>query len=308
MADVIVGGLFQTPRRQMPRLPNTRRIYSDEGMFDLDGYLERIGLSGRPGIVEVHRAHSTSIPFENLDPRRGVPVSLAPEDLADKLISRRRGGYCFEQNLLLAAALRALGWNVELFLARVRYGAPPGVIRPRSHLLLRVHDGERAWHADVGFGQGTLLDPIPFGPGGEHEQAGWRYRVVSDGPEHVLQQAQADGWADLYAYMPHPNPEIDVGTINWWVSTHPHSPFVTGLVVAIQDAEGKRSVLSDWGGELTLTERTPTATSATTVTMEMVPGLLEERFGLGGFELDGEGRPAPTTLKRATSSRSTILG
>jgi N-hydroxyarylamine O-acetyltransferase len=220
-------------------------------------------------------------------------VSLTAEDLFDKLVSRRRGGYCFEQNLLLAAALRALGWNVELFLARVRYSAPPGVVRPRSHLLLRVNDGERAWHADVGFGHGTLLDPIPFGPGGEHEQAGWRYRVVSDGPEHVLQQAQADGWADLYAYLPHPNPEIDVETINWWVSTHPSSPFVTGLVVAIQDAEGKRSVLSDWSGELALTERTPTGTSATTVTIEMLPGLLAERFGLSGFELDGEGRPAP---------------
>jgi hypothetical protein len=69
---------------------------------------------------------------------------------------------------------------------------------------------------------------------------------------------------------------------------------VTGLVVTIQDAQGKRSVLSDWGGELTLSERTPAGTSATPVTIEMVPGLLEERFGLRGFELDGEGRPKPS--------------
>ena len=76
-------------------------------MLDLDAYLARIGLSGQPALAEVHRAHVTSIPFENLDPRRGIPVSLAPENLERKLVDARRGGYCFEQNLLLATALEA---------------------------------------------------------------------------------------------------------------------------------------------------------------------------------------------------------
>src|SRR2546423_1768964 len=107
-------------------------------MFDLDAYLARIGLRGRPTIREVHRAHLTSIPFENLDPYCGIPVSLALDDLARKLVSRRRGGYCFEQNLLLKAALEALGAQVDLLLARVRAGAAPGVTRPRTHLVLRV--------------------------------------------------------------------------------------------------------------------------------------------------------------------------
>src|SRR5262249_13908701 len=56
----------------------------------------------------------------NLDPQRGVPVSLVPEDLERKLVAERRGGYCFEQNLLLKAALEALGAEVDLFLARAR--------------------------------------------------------------------------------------------------------------------------------------------------------------------------------------------
>src|ERR1700736_6596991 len=137
-------------------------------MFDLDAYLGRIGLEGRPSLAELHRAHATSIPFENLDPRRGVPVSLELEDLERKLVAERRGGYCFEQNLLLKAALEALGAEVDLLLARVRVGAP-GVTRPRSHLVLRVRADGASWHADVGFGLGTLLDPLPFGPGAEHE-------------------------------------------------------------------------------------------------------------------------------------------
>ena len=156
-------------------------------MLDLDAYLERIGLAGRPSIAEVHRAHATSIPFENLDPYCGIPVSLAADDLEQKLVTRRRGGYCFEQNLLLKAALEELGAQVDLLLARVRAGAPPGVMRPRTHLVLGVRADGRDWLADVGFGLGTLLDPIPFAPGAEHEQSGWRYRLVEDGPELVLQ-------------------------------------------------------------------------------------------------------------------------
>ncbi len=89
-------------------------------MFDLDAYLGRSGLCGRPSIAQVHRAHLTSIPFENLDPHRGLPVSLEVEDLERKLVSERRGGYCFEQNLLLKAALEALGAEVDMFLARMR--------------------------------------------------------------------------------------------------------------------------------------------------------------------------------------------
>jgi N-hydroxyarylamine O-acetyltransferase len=258
-------------------------------MFDLDAYLARIGLSGRPSIAEVHLAHSITVPFENLDPHRGMPVSLALVDLERKLVAERRGGYCFEQNLLLKAALEALGAEVDLLLARVRFGAAPGVVRPRGHLVLRVRGEGATWHADVGFGLGTLLEPLTFGPGAEHEQAGWRFRVLEDRPELVLQTVAGEGWVDLYGFYPHPVPRIDVETVNWWTSTHPRSPFVTGLIVSTQAADGTRLALSDWGG-LELTERTPTATSTRPLERDAVPELLAGRFGLGGFELDSGGR------------------
>ena len=114
-------------------------------VFDLDAYVERVGLSGRPGLTELHRAHVTSIPFENLDPYQGLPVSLQVEDLERKLVRERRGGYCFEQNLLLKAALEALGADVDMFLARTRVDAKPGVVRPRSHLVLRVKENGASW-------------------------------------------------------------------------------------------------------------------------------------------------------------------
>lgn len=96
------------------------------------------------------------ISFENLDPHRGAPVSLAVEDLQRKLVGERRGGYCFEQNLLLKAAAEALGAEVQTMLARVRVGAEPGTVRGPTHLVLRVeHEGE-SWLADVGFGLGAM--------------------------------------------------------------------------------------------------------------------------------------------------------
>jgi N-hydroxyarylamine O-acetyltransferase len=264
-------------------------VFDRPPAFDLDAYLERIGLSGRPSVAEVHLAHVCSIPFENLDPQSGVPVSLEDGALQEKLVNQRRGGYCFEQNLLLASGLAALGAEVELMLARVRTGASAGAIRPRSHLLLRVHAEGAVWHADAGFGAGTLLEPIPFGPGGIHEQAGWPFRIVEDGEELVLQTADGTGWSDEYAFVAQPVPRVDLETSNWFTATHPRSPFVTGLNVASQRPDGKRISLSDWG-ELALTEKTPEKTNVSRIQREQIPELLETVFGLAGWALNGEGR------------------
>jgi N-hydroxyarylamine O-acetyltransferase len=258
-------------------------------MFDLDAYLQRIGLHGRPGLAELHRAHLGAIVFENLDPHRGIPVSLALDDLQRKLVDGRRGGYCFEHNLLLKAALEALGHRVEPMLARVRLGSAPGAVRPRSHLILRVHAGGAVWHADVGFGAGTPLEPLPFGPDGVHDQAGWRFRVVADEGQQVLQTADGSDWIDMYAFVPEPVPLVDIETSNWFTSTHPRSPFVTGLIVASQHPDGTRISLSDRSG-LALVRETPGDRIVTPVSSAEIPGLLSECFGLAGFAVSAQGR------------------
>ncbi|MGA2924862.1 MAG: arylamine N-acetyltransferase [Solirubrobacteraceae bacterium] len=237
----------------------------------------------------MHRAHAVSIPFENLDPHCGRHVSLAIEDLEHKLVVSRRGGYCFEQNVLLKAALEALGAQVEPILARVRAGAPPGTIRPRSHLVLRVRAEGELWLADVGFGRGTLLEPLRFGPGAAHEQSGWGLRVIQDGPELVLQTAAGDAWVDAYGFVPEPAPFVDIEVSNWFTTAHPRSPFVTGLIACRHHDDGTRTVLSDWDG-LVLSRQTPAASTATAVSWDAVPELLATHFGLEGFELHEGGR------------------
>jgi len=258
-------------------------------MQDLEAYLTRVGLGGRPSLGQLHRAHVSSIPFENLQSHGGEPVSLAGLDLERKLVAARRGGYCFEHNLLFAGALQELGFEVEPMLARVRWAAPPGTVRPRGHLVLRVTGEGGVWHADVGFGAGTLLEPIPFGPGEEHEQGGWRFRVVQDAEELVLQSVSEGEWSDLYGFVPEPVPLVDLETSNWFTCSHPASPFVTGLLIASQTADGTRTTLSDWG-ELALVQQTPHERTVTEVAREDIPVLLAERFGLEGFALDASGR------------------
>jgi N-hydroxyarylamine O-acetyltransferase len=253
-------------------------------VFDLGAYLERIGAEDATDLAAVHRAHVTAIPFENLDPRAGKAVSLAPDDLAAKLVTARRGGYCFEQNLLLRHALEALGHEVDVFLARVRYGAPPGTVRPRAHAVLRVRDENgRLWHADVGFGLGSPLEPLPWGPGGgEQEQEGWRFRVVEEAPATLVLQTAGAGeeWQDVYAFPEEPVPGVDLEMSNWFVSTNPTSPFVTGLIVVKHDADGTRTALSDWSGTMTLTRRSARESESEEVAPGDVPGLLAGTFGL----------------------------
>jgi N-hydroxyarylamine O-acetyltransferase len=266
--------------------------------FELGAYLERIGLeAARTDLAQLHRAHVCSIPFENLDPRRGVPVSLEPSALVDKLVTRRRGGYCFEQNLLLATALRALGAEVDLILGRVRLGRPSGTPRPRTHLVLRVRAQGGVWLADAGFGNGTLLEPIPFYPGDVHDQSGWRFRLVAEGPEHVLQGWQDGDWIDLYGFVPEPAPLVDLDTSNWYTATHPRSPFVTGLIVSIHRPDGAQVSLSDWTGQLALVQETPQERTITEVAPQAIPRLLEERFGLAGFSVGTDGRVVPVVHK-----------
>src|SRR4051794_35005419 len=159
--------------------------------LDLDAYLARVGYAGelRPTaavLAALHRAHATHIPFENLDVLLGRPIRLDLEGLQAKLVRGRRGGYCFEQNVLFAAVLEQVGFRLTRLAARVRFGAAGP--RPRTHMLMRVEADGRPWLADVGFGGEGLLEPLPLAPGRVARQSYWSYRVVQeDGGVWALQ-------------------------------------------------------------------------------------------------------------------------
>src|SRR5262245_4665703 len=124
---------------------------------EVDGYCARIGYSGsrEPTLAllqAIVAGHTAAIPFENFDVLARRPVRLDRSSLYDKLVRHRRGGYCYEHNLLLLGVLQGLGFRAVGLAARVHRSRPPGVVPPRSHMLLRVDLAEGPHLADVGFG------------------------------------------------------------------------------------------------------------------------------------------------------------
>ncbi|HEY7401544.1 MAG TPA: arylamine N-acetyltransferase [Actinomycetota bacterium] len=258
--------------------------------LDLDAYLRRIGLAGRPEptlatLREVHLAHAVTIPFENLDILIGKPIALDLDSLQAKLVAGARGGYCFEHNTLFAAVLEAAGFAVTRLAARVRFGRKEA--GPRSHMLLRVEAGGEPWLADVGFGGTGLLQPIPFEPGPPITQFGWTYRLVDEGPERVLQTQSDDGWADQYAFTQEPQLAIDYVVANHYTSTHPDSPFTRTLTAQRPEPGHPEARLVLRGRKLS--EYRPDQPSITErVSDDDVLHVLASRFGLA--------LPATTTL------------
>jgi len=212
-------------------------------MEDLDAYLARIGYTGprtadRSTLAALHTAHLGTIPFENLDVLLAQRIRLDIPSLEAKLVRARRGGYCFEQNTLFAAALRALGFRVGALEARVR---PPGATRtlPRTHMVLRVELDGRELLADVGFGGDGPLRPL--GLDGEVSEQGLdSYRVVEEGAVRVLQILREGRWQDLYAFKLDEALPVDFEVANHYTSTWPESPFVTTLTAQLSLPEERR--------------------------------------------------------------------
>jgi N-hydroxyarylamine O-acetyltransferase len=246
--------------------------------FPLDDYLVRIRYRNpvTPDLATLkglHCAHVDAIPFENLEIQMGGAVLLAPERLEAKMVRRRRGGYCFEQNALFASALRSIGFTVETCEARVRQGMA-GALLPRTHMVLTVRIDGRDYLADVGFGGDGLVEPIAM-DGSVDQQAGFTFRVVRDGVLRLLQH-QAAGWGeDLFAVLPDPVHAVDFEMANWYTSTFTRSPFVLN-VTAQRITNGTRHILRN----LTYTVLTGTESNTRAITRaELVP-LLRDIFGL----------------------------
>jgi arylamine N-acetyltransferase len=190
-------------------------------------------------LSELVAAHARRILFENLDPLLGVPViDLGPDALADKLVNRRRGGYCYEHNNLMRYVLGQLGFEVDALAARVVWMSPHGLDGPptaQDHqaLAARIPGVDDTFLVDVGFGGQTLSSPIhltggPIQPT-RHEPCWLRVHHHS----YVLESLVRDLWQPLYTFTTDPRPMIDLQVGSWYASTYPTSFFVVGLTAAL---------------------------------------------------------------------------
>lgn len=221
-----------------------------EPSFDLDAYLARVGYDGSRNATldtlrELHRLHPQAVAFENLDPFLRRPVKLDIGALQAKLTRGGRGGYCFEHNLLLWNALRALGFQVSGLAARVLWNRPEDAVTPRSHMLLRVELGGETWLADVGFGGLTMTAPLRLSAGIEQETRHELFRLVErDGYYHVQANARGD-WRTLYRFDLQEQHEVDYEVTNYFLSTSPASHFVTTLIAARALPDRRLALLND---------------------------------------------------------------
>ncbi len=259
--------------------------------LDLDAYLERIGYAAAPAadaatLRGLHRAHAATIAFENVDVVLGRTIELGLDDVQAKLVRDRRGGYCFEHNLLFAAALERLGYAVTRLAARVR----PALPGARSHMLLHVVADGAPWLADVGFGA-SLLEPLPLESAVAH-QGGWSYRLQLAGAGGWLLQSHGlDGWSDLYGFTLEPQRPIDYTVYNHFTATHPRSPF-TGQLVALRTESQIQHALR--GRKLTTT-RPDGSTEALELTADEA---LEILAGLFRIDLSAQDAAAVRELLR----------
>jgi N-hydroxyarylamine O-acetyltransferase len=177
---------------------------SDEA--NLDAYLKRINYSGSIApILEtlemVHRLHPAAIPFENLNPLMDLPVRLQLSDIEQKLLIERRGGYCFEHNLLLKAVLESMDFKVTPVAASVLWGrASDAEPPPLDHMALLVDEGGVNYLADVGFGGQVMTAPMRLRADVEQGAPGERYRLSGGHPKWRLDSEIKDVWTPLYEF------------------------------------------------------------------------------------------------------------
>lgn len=153
-----------------------------------------------------------------------------------------RGGYCFEQNQLFCRVLKAIGFQVKGLKARVLWNVPEGTILPRSHMLLHIDLDGQPYIADVGFGGLTLTAPLRLEAGIEQPTPHEPFRLLSAGEDFLLQAKINETWKPIYSFDLQEQFLADYEVTNWYLSNHPDSHFVTGLIAA-RPAPGRRYAL-----------------------------------------------------------------
>ena len=246
---------------------------------DVAGYLERIGFSNRDAasVSALHEAHLLAVPFENLDIALGREIVLEPSRIHDKIVARKRGGFCYELTGLFASLLRELGFDVDLLSARVANDA--GELGPEfDHMALLVRCEGGRWLADVGFGDSFRapldLDDSSPQPGGDPLGRAWSVRDA--GSELELVQHSGDG-SERVAYVFTLAPRLleEYAPMCAWQQTSPESHFTRRRVCTRATPDGRVTLADD---RLIVTTRdgrheTPVAEADRT-------GVLRREFGV----------------------------
>jgi N-hydroxyarylamine O-acetyltransferase len=216
--------------------------------FDLDAYLDRVRWSGRlepslPVLTGLMRAHMRAIPFENLDVLLGRGIRVDLDSVFAKLVTSRRGGYCFEHSTLLAAALTQAGFAPVAHSARVVMVAPRSAA-PRTHMFLSVAIAGTTYVVDPGFGGHGPLVPVPLVEDHEVRDGPDVHRFARRDGEWVLETPIGGAMTPLWMSTLEVDSPIDFVMANHFTCTWPESPFVNRLMLRALTPDGRVSVMN----------------------------------------------------------------
>jgi arylamine N-acetyltransferase len=217
---------------------------------EVRAYLDRIGYNGpldgsAETLAELQERHLHTVPYENLDILRRIPLSLDIPDLFDKIVVRRRGGYCFELNALFGWLLQELGYPVISLMARF-WRDEPNPPPKRRHHVLKVGVGSDFYLCDVGVGGIVPRRPIQMVELLEHRQGDESYRLERDSYYGwMLCEFKRGKWSRLYSFTEEPQLPKDFIMATYWCENSPDSIFVKDAMVAIRTDDGRNSVAGE---------------------------------------------------------------
>lgn len=209
--------------------------------MDRSRYLQRIDYHGSLSptaqtLSALQQAHLLSVPFENLDISLGRPIQLDETTLYEKIVQRRRGGFCYELNGLFAALLRDLGYSVRLLSAQVAH-KNGGFGPPFDHLTLLV-TLEEPWLVDVGFGD-SFRAPLRPEPLREQVQAEGSYRLSQESALWTLYQQAGADWQAQYCFTLQPHILDEFAPKCQYQQTSPQSHFTQGRICTRATEDGR---------------------------------------------------------------------
>jgi Arylamine N-acetyltransferase len=207
--------------------------------------------------------------------RQPVPMEL--HAIEHKLLHEGRGGYCYELNRVFLALLSTLGYDARGITGRVMMGEAEGTVTARTHLLSLVTIGGVRYTVDVGFGGMVPTAPLRLDRDDAQSTPHEPYRFARHGDQYTLQAQVAGAWRALYVFDLQPQAEIDYVVGNWFVSTHPDSPFLGQLRVA-RTGPGWRRTLGN--GSVALHRIGQASERTRLVDVDAVITQLREGFGL----------------------------
>ncbi len=262
-----------------PLLRNRKIFLMQAENFSLPAYLERIAYRGEaradlPTLFSLMRHQLFAVPFENLDVQAGKIISLVPEDIVDKIVRRRRGGYCYEVNGIFSMALQALGISYRYVAARPMFYPAR---RPRTHMALVVTLDGADWLCDLGFGSYGLRAPIRIDTfDAEVRQDHDTFMLGKSEVGEIVLRAKVEGeWVNQYGFDLSRQEWVDFAPANYMNSTHPEAIFVKQYIVVLHTEAG-RKILS--GDTFKVVEQGHT--SKREIAPEDRTGLLAREFGL----------------------------